>query len=55
MRKIIINTTYVLMVLVILDSMILFAGIGQAAFEGRSGYWSPFWRVQAEFVINLIK
>ncbi len=55
MRNALTITLNALMVLAILDLMILFAGLGQIAFEGRTGYWSPFWRTQAEFVIGLLK
>ena len=37
---------------VLFDLLILFVGLAQIGVEGRSGDWSPFWRVQAEFVIN---
>lgn len=41
-------------VLVILDVVVLFGGLAQIALEGRTGEWSPFWRVQAEFVVKLL-
>lgn len=37
-----------------LDLLILFGGLAQVGLEGRTGYWAPFWRVQAEFIINLL-
>ncbi len=40
--------------LAMLDLMILFASLGQIAFEGRTGYWNPFWRKQAEVVVRLM-
>ncbi len=40
------------MVLVMVDLFILMAALGQIATEGRSGYWSPFWSTQAEFVLH---
>ena len=43
-----------LLVAVFFDLLILFVGLGQIALEGRTGYWAPFWRVQAEFVIKLL-
>lgn len=42
-------------VLVMLDVLILFASLAQVGLEGRTGYWAPFWKVQAEFVISLLK
>jgi len=46
---------YTLTVLVLFDLLILFAGLGQIALEGRTGIWHPFWRVQAEFVVGLLQ
>lgn len=40
--------------LVMFDLLILFASIGQIAFEGRTGHWNPFWRAQAEVVVRLL-
>ena len=41
---------------VFFDIAILFTGLAQIAYEGRTGYWNPFWRAQAEFVVqHLIK
>jgi hypothetical protein len=44
-----------LIVLVLIDIMILFFSMAQIAVEGKTGYWNPFWRWQAEQVIRLIK
>lgn len=44
----------VLVFLVMLDVVILFASMAQIGLEGRSGYWAPFWRVQAEFVLKAL-
>jgi len=54
MRKAISNIIDVLLVLAMLDAIILFASMGQIAIEGRTGYWASFWRIQAEFIINLL-
>lgn len=40
---------------VCMDLLILFASLAQIAVENRTGYWAPFWRVQAEFVIKLME
>jgi len=47
-------TGKVLLVLALLDITILFFSLAQIAAEGRTGYWNPFWRTQAEFVINIL-
>lgn len=39
---------------VMLDAMFLFVGMLQVA-QGAEGYWAPFWRNQAVFVLNLTK
>jgi hypothetical protein len=41
--------------LVIFDLMILFASLAQIQIEGRTGYWNPFWRAQAQVVLNLAR
>lgn len=41
--------------LVMLDLLILFTSLAQVMTEGRTGYWSPFWRAQAEAVISLLQ
>ncbi len=46
---------YTLTALVLLDMLILFTELAQIAVENRTGYWAPFWRVQAEFVVNLLQ
>ena len=38
---------------VTLDLLILFASLTQIMAEGQTGYWSPFWRTQAELVLRL--
>jgi len=53
--KIIKGLVYGVIVLALVDMVVLFGGLAQIALEGRTGEWSPFWRVQAEFIINLIK
>jgi len=54
MRKALTNIYYVIVALIMFDVMILMTSIAQLAYEGQTGYWSPFWRIQAEFFINLI-
>jgi len=54
MRKTLETITIILVYLVILDIVILFASMGQIAAEGRTGHWPAFWRVQAEFVVNIL-
>lgn len=46
---------YGLAVFAMLDLLILFTGLAQIAFENRTGYWAPFWRVQVEFVVGLFQ
>jgi len=41
--------------LVMFDLTILFASLAQIQLEGRTGYWNPFWRAQAEVVLNLLR
>jgi hypothetical protein len=41
--------------LVMFDLMILFASLAQIQLEGRTGYWNPFWKAQAEVVLSLAK
>ena len=55
MKKALHAIGYGLAVFTILDLLILFGGLVQIAFENRTGYWAPFWRVQAEFVIGLLQ
>ena len=55
MKKTLHAIGYGLMVFALFDMLILFAGLGQIAMEGRTGYWAPFWRVQAEFVVGLLQ
>ncbi len=40
--------------LVAADLFILFMSLAQIALEGRTGYWSPFWMVQAKFFLTLV-
>lgn len=53
-KKVLEGIISVAIVLAILDVMILFTGLSQIAFEGRTGYWNLFWRTQAEFVVQHI-
>ena len=41
--------------LVMFDLTILFASLAQIQLEGRTGYWNPFWRAQAEVVLSLLR
>lgn len=52
MRKIASGIVTGLLVAALLDIMILFTGLAQIVYEGRTGYWNPFWRAQAEFVVQ---
>ena len=45
---------YGLAILIAIDLLILFAGLLQIGIEDRTGYWSPFWRTQAEVLIKII-
>lgn len=54
MSKILKGISATLMVLATIDLTIVVMGLTQIALEGRTGYWAPFWYVQAEFIINLL-
>lgn len=54
LKKIIIAIFEVIVLLIVFDLIILFTSLAQIALEGRTGYWNPFWRVQAEFVVKLL-
>ncbi len=54
-KKVLSYIGYAVVVFAMFDMLILFAALGQIAFEGRTGYWNPFWRVQAEFLIGLLQ
>ena len=41
--------------LVMFDLIILFASLAQIQLEGRTGYWNPFWKAQAEVVLSLAR
>jgi len=45
----------VILLFIILDALILFAGLGQIAIEGRTGYWNSFWMAQAKFIVSLLQ
>ncbi len=49
------NIIFVLSAALVLDLAILTAGLTQIAVEGRTGYWSPFWIVQAQAVLSILK
>lgn len=40
-----------ILVLALFDLLILFTGLAQIAYEGRTGYWNGFWLEQARFVV----
>lgn len=53
-KKILIAALEVIVLLIAFDLIILFTSMAQIALEGKTGYWNPFWRVQAEFVIKML-
>lgn len=53
-KKVLIMALEAATLLIAFDLIILFASLAQIALEGKTGYWNPFWRVQAEFVIKLL-
>jgi len=53
-KKILIAALEVIVLLIAFDLIILFTSLAQIALEGKTGYWNPFWRAQAEFVIKLL-
>ena len=53
-KKILVGALELIVLLVAVDLIILFTSLAQIVLEGRTGYWNPFWRVQAEFVIKLL-
>ena len=53
MKKAIQAAGSAILIIILLDLVILFFAMGQTALEGRTGYWSPFWRWQAEQVLRL--
>ena len=54
MKKVLTNFAAFVSVIVMLDLMILFTGLAQVAIEGRTGYWNPFWRWQAQQVVKVL-
>lgn len=46
---------YAALMFAMFDIMILFGSLAQIGMEGRTGYWAPFWRVQAEALIRLLQ
>lgn len=55
MKKALSMAASILLIAAALDLLILFTALGQIALENRTGEWAPFWRVQAEFVVNLLQ
>lgn len=53
MKPIIKKIMYFLITVLMVDAFILFFGMAQIMLNGRSGYWSEFWAIQARFIINL--
>ena len=54
-KKTLISITQIITFLVMLDMMILSISLGQIIAERQSGYWSPFWQVQAEAVLSILR
>ena len=40
--------------LALFNFLFLFMAMAQIALEGRTGYWSPFWRIQADWVMRYL-
>jgi len=55
MKKVLQIAITTVLVFAFLDLAILFTGLAQIAFEGRTGYWNPFWSWQAEHVVRLLQ
>ncbi len=53
-KTFLIGAAQAILIIAALDVLILFTALGQVALEGRTGYWSPFWRWQAERVVSLL-
>jgi hypothetical protein len=53
-KKILVGALELIVLLVAVDLIILFTSLAQIVLEGRTGYWNPFWRLQAELVIKLL-
>ncbi|MDD5110850.1 MAG: hypothetical protein PHI63_06620 [Patescibacteria group bacterium] len=53
MKKILTTTGEILAIAILVDLFILIAALGQLAVENETGYWAPFWRVQAQFLLGL--
>lgn len=43
-----------ILLLVGLNFLILFASMAQIGLEGKTGYWNPYWRWQAEAVLSVV-
>lgn len=43
-----------ILVFALFDLLILFTGLAQIAYEGRTGYWNGFWRWQAEQMVQFL-
>ncbi|OGI35994.1 MAG: hypothetical protein A2259_01565 [Candidatus Moranbacteria bacterium RIFOXYA2_FULL_43_15] len=54
-KKTLVSITQVIIFLVMLDIMILFMSLGQIIAERQSGYWNPFWQVQAQAVLSILR
>ena len=54
-KKTLVPITQVVIFLVMLDMMILFISLGQIITERQSGYWSPFWQMQAQMALSILR
>jgi len=54
-KKTLISITQSITFLVMLDVMILFVSLAQITSEGQSGYWSPFWQMQAQLALSILR
>lgn len=48
------NVIYLFFMLAVADILILLVSLSQMAIEGRTGYWAPFWSIQAKWLIRLL-
>ena len=53
MTKTLKNALYLIIGLILADMVILGASLLQIGLEGRTGYWSEFWAIQARFILGL--
>jgi hypothetical protein len=55
MKKILVKIGTIVLAFVFIDLMILLVALVQIAIENRTGYWNPFWKWQAEQVVQILK